>query len=558
MPRTFLMVSAFLLVSLIPAAAQDGGKRVALIIGNNSYSISPLANAVNDARAVDKALKDAGFKTILKENASKADMEEAAADFASQLGPDDTALFFYAGHGVQIEANNYLVPVDFEAANTVIQAKVRMFAFAQLIDLLANRPKRTIFVLDACRSNPVAQGFSLQAGLAQPQNTGKEIYTIFSTSPGQVAADNPNGRNSWFTEALSDMIGQPGLTIDDTLTRVKARVSEATDGKQTPWTQSSLTTKFYFHPPLNADVEKDPTVTERWMDESKRREQLQEWADAIDLINQVLKKKPGGTLEIAAQAKLLYLETRKQAQEKYDAADFPAAAALYEKALELDPFALDAATRAANSYLLCDRLPDGLRVLRIVRKRGTSDYIQMANAMLTELAPVLPGAGEEVKAGLPDPPPVEEIFRSVHFGVPDFDGGKRYLQSSPVELTHIAKELTAAYPPPAEPVLTATFTSQDPSTQQSFTFKVEVRPSGSTRDLAVRRTGGPTGTVQLDGPQGQTPVLFNGEVIATQVPAKLTLPAGEYNILTIKDGQTLSQQTVQVTANGTSSIVVQR
>ncbi len=87
-----------------------------MIIGNNSYSISPLQNAVNDARVMDKALRDAGFKTILRENAPKAAMEEAVAEFVQQLGPDDTALFFYAGHGIQIENENFLVPVDFEAA----------------------------------------------------------------------------------------------------------------------------------------------------------------------------------------------------------------------------------------------------------------------------------------------------------------------------------------------------------------------------------------------------------------------------------------------------------
>ncbi len=195
------------------ASAQEEGKRVALIIGNNNYTVSPLRNAINDARAMDKALQAAGFKTILKEDASYTAMEEAVAKLAEQLGPDDTALFFYAGHGVQIESENFLVPVDFEPTSTVVQAKFKCFRLASLFEELKKRTKRSIIILDACRSNPVAEKNALQAGLAQPQVAGIETFVAFSTGPGQVAADNPNGRNSWFTEALADLIDQPGLSF---------------------------------------------------------------------------------------------------------------------------------------------------------------------------------------------------------------------------------------------------------------------------------------------------------------------------------------------------------
>src|ERR1035438_6579248 len=241
MTRRISILWVLFLACVLPVAAspQAEGKRIALIIGNNAYSISPLQNAVNDARVLDKALRDAGFQTILRENATKAAMEEATAEFLQQLGPDDTALFFYAGHGIQIENENFLVPVDFAAASTVIQAKFRCFSMAQVFDALKNRPKRSIVILDACRSNPMAKDNALQSGLAQPQNAGKETYIAFSTGPGQVAADNPNGRNSWFSEALSDLIAQQGLTIEEVFTRVRAQVSNETEGRQTPWSQSS-------------------------------------------------------------------------------------------------------------------------------------------------------------------------------------------------------------------------------------------------------------------------------------------------------------------------------
>ena len=125
-----------------------------------------------------------------------------------------------------------------------------------LEELKSKRAKKNIVILDACRSNPVAEKYSLEAGLAQPQNSGKETFIAFSTGPGQVAADNPDGRNSWFTEALSEYVAQPGLTIEinEVFNKVKKRVSDATEGRQTPWTISSLTSGFYFHAPQNQET----------------------------------------------------------------------------------------------------------------------------------------------------------------------------------------------------------------------------------------------------------------------------------------------------------------
>jgi hypothetical protein len=104
-----------------------------------------------------------------------------------------------------------------------------------------------------------------------------------------------------------------------------------------------------------------------------------------------------------------------------------------------------------------------------------------------------------------------------------------------------------------------TITAQGPNGPVNFTFKVEVQPSGSSRDLSIRRvTSQEKGFVQFDGPQGETPVVFNGQVITKQVPATVPFPVGEYKILTIRDGRVVNEQTVEVKANGTSPITVQR
>ena len=485
------------LAATIPSArAQEGGKRVALIIGNDAYSISPLKNAVNDARAIEAALRASNFRTILVENAKKADMDTKIGEFLDLLGPDDTALFFYAGHGVQIANENFLVPVDFVPGNSIASAKFSCMSVALILEeLKSKRARKNIVILDACRSNPVAEKYSLEAGLAQPQNSGKETFIAFSTGPGQVAADNPDGRNSWFTEALSEYVAQPSLTIEinEVFNKVKKRVSDATEGRQTPWTTSNMT-GFYFHPPLNQDAENDPTLAEKWFDDAKRREQREDWAEAISLINQILKKKPGGTLEEAARGQLAYLTARKDAQDRFDAGDYAAAAGLYEQAVKRDPFAIDAAFQGVNSYLLTDRISEAVSLLKTIRIHGTSAATKRANAFLQELSAVSKEAGTELQAGVPQPPPIEDVFSGWQFGVPDWDAGTRHLQIAPVDLNKWTKDLNLPEQLPiqaAQPVVSSTPAPTDPAAAAvaNAIFHVELLSAGDKRDLKIRKVG---------------------------------------------------------------------
>ena len=400
--RLALLLTAAMTVSLY---AQSGGKRLALIIGNNAYPASPLKNAVNDAHSMEQALATAGFQTRVVENAKKADMEAAIGEFLDKIGPDDVVLFFYAGHGVQIESENFLVPVDFPQAGTISAAKFACMSVAQVFDELKHkRPKQSIVILDACRTNPITAKYSLAAGLAKPQDMPKESYVVFSTGPGQVATDNPDGRNSWFTEALSDFISQPTMTLDieEMLKRVSKRVSDATEGRQVPFKESNLTGRFYFHPPANDDSDVDPNLMQKWMDDAMLHEQHGEWPDAIDLVSRIVKRKPGGAVEELAKRKLPYLTDRRDAQAKFDAGDYAAAAALYENAIKADPFAGDAILLAADSYLLLDQLPPAVTLLGTLRQRGKADSVERAELMLKQLAAVSPEAAKEAKAPTPD------------------------------------------------------------------------------------------------------------------------------------------------------------
>jgi len=568
-----------LLAAFAPSLhAQEIGKRLALIIGNDAYSISPLKNAVNDARAMDKALKSAGFQTVTIENARKADMDRAIGEFLDKLGPDDTALFFFAGHGVQIESENFLVPVDFPSVATISAAKFACMSVARIFDeLKRKRVKRNIVILDACRSNLVADKYSLEAGLANPQDAPAESFVAFSTGPGQTAADNPNGRDSWFTEALADYISQSSLTVEinDVFTRVKKRVSQATEGRQTPWTTSNLTTKFYFHVPPNGDSDSDSTVAEKWMEDARVREQREEWTQAIDLVNQVLQRKPGGAIEKLAAWKLPYLTARKDAQASFAAGDYAAAAGFYEQALKLDPFAMDAALQGVNTYLLADRLPEATVLLKSMRFRGTSEAVETAGQMLQQLAAVDPEAAKEMQAGAPQPPPIEQVLSGMHFGVPDWDAGKRHLETAEVDVTQWTKDLkmevpmpvlvAAALTTPPAPAVAVAATEATPdhvedaqaAAVNNAIFHVEVIATGDTRNLRLRPDATEEfGYVQFDGPADETPVVFGGTRVV--LPTKLKLPTGKYEIRTVDGGKVIGRQDLEVTALSTQTFKVKR
>jgi hypothetical protein len=550
--------------------AQPAGKRVALIIGNDAYAISPLKNAINDARSMDQALKASGFQTMLVENARKADMDRVVGEFLDKLGPDDTALFYYAGHGVQIENENFLVPVDFTPGTTISAAKFACMSVAQIFDeLKRKRAKKNIVILDACRSNPVQSKYSLEGGLAKPQDAPRETFIAFSTSPGQTAADNPNGRNSWFSEALSDYASQPTLTIElnDVLTRVKKRVSDATEGRQTPWTTSNMTSGFYFHPPASGEAS-DTTILEKWLSDAQTREQREEWGEAAGLIDRILQRKPGGRVEDAARKRLPYLTARRDAQSRFEAGDYAGAAGLLKQALAADPFAISAAQQAVNSYLLADRLPEAVEFLHAVRARGDSASVEIANRMLKDLAAASPEAAKEVAAAAPPPPPMEELFAGVRFGAPDQEEGKRYVASNPVDLARWTKDLKmevampvtimAAAPGPPETVALVPAAEPAPvaAAKPIDIFHVEVVPTAETRNLRIRQPARADefGFVEFSGPS--SPVVFEG----TQqvLPTKLKVPAGKYEIRAVNDGKIVSSQEIEVKPLSTQTYQVKR
>lgn len=242
------MVATAILLGTQAAFAEN---RLALVIGQSAYrSVPKLPNPANDAKAMSQLLSDSGFEVSTAADLSQTEMRAQVGDFAAKVaakGPDTVALVFYAGHGLQIDGENFLVPVDVDPkreADIPLQA-VRL---NDVLNTLASVPsKMRILMLDACRNNPFP-GISNTAGgglaIVDAKIGAPGTFLSFSTSPGAVAEDG-TGANSPYTSALLSAAKEPG-SIEDTLKRVRVSVNKATEGRQTPWDSSSLTDDFRF------------------------------------------------------------------------------------------------------------------------------------------------------------------------------------------------------------------------------------------------------------------------------------------------------------------------
>jgi hypothetical protein len=228
------------------AAGAFAAERVALLIGNNQYASTPLRNAVNDAKDLSEALKELGFKVIVRENASRRDMIEAIREFGQALEGANTALFFYAGHAMQFKDRNYLVPIDAAMGS---EEDVTFFSveIGQIFDRMDRaRTRFNFLILDACRDNPFAASFKTTSqGLAQMSSPSGTLIA-YATAPGSVAADG-YGRNGIYTKHILQNIRVPDLPVEIMFKRVREGVERETRKLQTPWDSSSLKGDFAFN-----------------------------------------------------------------------------------------------------------------------------------------------------------------------------------------------------------------------------------------------------------------------------------------------------------------------
>ena len=222
------------------------GRRVALVVGNNAYSAqSVLINAVNDAEAVAEALGHVGFDVEFENDVNRAEFTAALADFAGSLEPDDVALFYFAGHGVQVDGVNYLMPVDYSGRT---EEAVALDAISAVNVEQMLRPARVaMLVLDACRNNPY-RGVRGGSGLAPMEARGTLI--AYAAGAEQLAADEaaPGSMNGLFTTKFLEALEVPGLTASDLFRQVRREVHAASDKEQWPAVYDDLLADFVFRP----------------------------------------------------------------------------------------------------------------------------------------------------------------------------------------------------------------------------------------------------------------------------------------------------------------------
>jgi len=217
-------------------------QRFALVVGNGNYRVNRLVNPPNDADDVAAALEKAGFQVLKAKDVNLVGFERVLADFERRLPPGSLALFYYAGHGVQVQGANILIPVG-EEINTEAQARSRGVSVDDVLERMKKAGASTgLLWLDACRDNPFpGASRSGVRGLSVVQAPRElETFIVFSAEAGATAADG-GGRNGVFTAALLKQLAEPGLEINDLFTRVKAEVARVTNSRQRPRTDSGLT-----------------------------------------------------------------------------------------------------------------------------------------------------------------------------------------------------------------------------------------------------------------------------------------------------------------------------
>lgn len=225
--------------------------RLALVIGQSAYRTVPeLPNAANDAKGMAELLGNAGFNVTAAPNLSQNDMRQAISDFAGKVsasGADTVALVYYAGHGLQIDGENYLVPVDLDPKREA-DIPLQGVRLNDLLNTLGALPTRArIFMLDACRNNPFPALSGAGHGLAivDTKAGAPGSFISYSTSPGAEAEDG-SGADSPYTTAALTVAKQPNVPIEEVFKRIRIAVAQSTDGRQIPWESSSLTTDFKF------------------------------------------------------------------------------------------------------------------------------------------------------------------------------------------------------------------------------------------------------------------------------------------------------------------------
>ena len=309
--RFLWTINIFVLLSALAPISVYAEARYALVIGNSNYLTQPLKNPVNDAEDVAEKFSSQGFKVKLMLNADKRSMTKAIREFTLLLsGSDKVGVFYYAGHGVEVRGENYLIPVN---ADIHLEEDVEFEAVnaGRVLAGMENAGNGlNMVILDACRDNPYTRSFrSARRGLNR-MNAPKGSIILYAAQPGKVAQDG-SGRNGVFTKHFLATIDKPGLTVERVFKETARGVNEETGGQQVPWVEGVVLGDFYFSGTVKPEIKLPATPSPA--PASSQAIELAYWqsiqsSSNPELLELYLKQYPRGVFSDIARLKLQGLQ----------------------------------------------------------------------------------------------------------------------------------------------------------------------------------------------------------------------------------------------------------
>ncbi|MGY8662747.1 caspase family protein [Bradyrhizobium sp. UFLA05-109] len=320
----FLFAAISIAAFLVSGNAAFADKRVAFVVGNAAYKNVPqLPNPAIDSKAMARVLRNVGFDVVEGSNLTRDAMTAKLLEFGKKSEGADVAVFFYAGHGIAVNGVNYLLPIDADLKSEMdVKLGAAINVDVTLEQTMSDAKVKLVF-LDACRDNPFAakirsakatRSVNVQTGLAE-MKSGEGTLIAFATGPGQTALDGEAGTNSPFTRALVANIAQPGLEIQQAMTKVRAQVSDETNKGQLPWGHTNLTGNVYLNPVgVPAVAEGDgPSASASASTKQGSDVELEFWrsikdSNKVEELNAYLTNYPNGTFKAIALARIAALQ----------------------------------------------------------------------------------------------------------------------------------------------------------------------------------------------------------------------------------------------------------
>ena len=294
-----------LLLSGVAISSAHAEQRIALVIGNGAYPEASLDNPVRDAIDVSARLRSLGFEVVQATDADLATMQDRLLEFIERIELGATAMVYYAGHGIQADGRNYLLPVD---ASFRSEQSLR-FEALEVADILEELERSgsgiNLVVLDACRNNPFARSYRGGSRGLAVMDAAAGTLIAYATAPGAVASDG-SGANGLYTQEFLNALSMPGLKVEEVFKQVRIQVARASNGEQIPWESSSLTGDFVFNP---SESQTTPQLVARAPGETPPDTEALYWASIVDsadpiLFEDYLNQFPDGTFASIATRRI--------------------------------------------------------------------------------------------------------------------------------------------------------------------------------------------------------------------------------------------------------------